>query len=150
MNRPAPLDAVDTVINEVSSLEYILLGDLRDVLEEPPDDVTVRWLNAVVDALFDILSREIAMQDDGGYLREVLDCDPNWDRYVKRLASERRMIYQQLRTLRTDLRTSADHTEARLALRDSLRDWMMSLTAFHRHERRLVQTAFNLDVGTGD
>ena len=32
------------LLEQYTSLEYILLGDLRDLLEEPPDDESRRWL----------------------------------------------------------------------------------------------------------
>jgi len=155
MNRPVPLHNADAVINspvnDVASLEYILLGDLRDVLEEPFDEVTQKWLKAVVDALLELLPREFALMDgDGGYLNEVLEQDPNWSRYVERLAGQRRIIHAQLQTLRRQMDLPGDEAPDASQLRNGLKDWITSLTAFHRHERRLVQTAFNLDVGVGD
>ena len=36
------------LMEHYSSLEYILLGDLRDVLEERPDGESRRWLVAGV------------------------------------------------------------------------------------------------------
>lgn len=135
---------------DVVTLEYILLGDLRDLLEEPFDEVTLRWLKAVLDALLDTLPREFALKDNGGYLSEVIDCDPSWSLQVQRLAEERRAVYHTLRTLRLQLRTTTEPLENAGEVQNALKNWMTSLTAFHRHERRLVQTAFNLDVGIGD
>lgn len=150
MSRPANSPYADSAVNDVSSLEYILLGDLRDVLEEPLDDITLKWLKAVIDALLETLPREFALQDAGGYLNEVTDCDPNLAVHVERLTEERRAVFGKLRVLRLQLNSPGDHKPATDAIRADLKDWMTSLTAFHRHERRLVQTAFNLDVGTGD
>lgn len=140
----------DSAVNDVSSLEYILLGDLRDVLEEPMDEVTLKWLKAILDALLETLPREFALQDEGGYLNEVIECDPNFSVHVDRLSEERRAVFGKLRGLRQQLNSPGDYKPHTDALRSELREWMTSLTAFHRHERRLVQTAFNLELGTGD
>ena len=44
------MDARDArKLERYTSLEYILLGDLRDILEERPDDESRRWLLAVSD-----------------------------------------------------------------------------------------------------
>ncbi len=48
--------ACDT-LEDYTALEYILLGDLRDLLEEPADHFTRSWLVAVLDALLDTLPR---------------------------------------------------------------------------------------------
>lgn len=150
MNRSLSSNVVDSAINDVSSLEYILIGDLRDVLDEPMDDVTLKWLTAILDALLETLPREFALQDEGGYLNEVIECDPNLDVQVSRLAEERKAVFGKLRVLRQQLNSPGDFSQVAGALESDLKEWMTSLTAFHRHERRLVQTAFNIDVGTGD
>ena len=60
------------LLEEYSTLEYILLGDLRDLLYEPPDEETCRWLLAVLDALLETLPREFDLKQQDGYLMEVL------------------------------------------------------------------------------
>lgn len=150
MNRQLAFVENESAAGELVSLEYILLGDLRDLLDEPFDDVTLKWLNAVLDALLDTLPREFAIKDDGGYLHEVVERDPNWDRYVRRLSEERRAVYAKLRVLRREIRNAERPLASAAEIQNDLKDWMTSLTAYHRHERRLVQTAFNLDVGIGD
>src|SRR5262245_36103537 len=60
-----------------SVLEYLLLGDLRDLLEEPPDTETRRWLLAVLEELLNLLPNEFEFEDQGGYLSEVREQFPN-------------------------------------------------------------------------
>ena len=61
-----------------SVLEYLLIGDLRDLLEETPDDETRRWLLAVLEELLDLLPNEFEYEDQGGYLADVCEQNPNW------------------------------------------------------------------------
>jgi hypothetical protein len=150
MNPASSPELLDHVLEDVTSMEYILLGDLRDLLEEPFDDVTFKWLTAVVDALLQTLPQEFSRQNDGGYLSEVVEEDPNWYRYVTQLAEERRAIFRRLCDVRQHLAATRDIEQIADELRNELRAWMFRITALHRHERRLLQTAFNLDVGTGD
>lgn len=140
----------DHVLEEYATLEYILLGDLRDLLEEPPDEVTCRWMREVTGALLETLPRESELKREGGYLSEVLEQYPNWSGQVDDLRSEKQAIYEKLRQLRNQLLQEVPFDVIAEEIRRDLRDWMNRLQAHHRHERRIVQTAFNLEVGVGD
>ncbi len=140
----------DYVLEEYATLEYILLGDLRDLLEEPIDETTCRWMREVTGALLETLPREAELKKQGGYLVEVLEQYPNWSGQVNELQSEKEAIYEKLHQLRDRLLRQVSFGAIAEEIRRDLRDWMTRLQAHHRHERRLVQTAFNLDVGIGD
>ena len=133
-----------------TALEYILLGDLRDVLEEPADRYTRGWLVAVLDALLDTLPREMAIKEASGYLNEVLAEYPSWYRQVEDLQNEERLLFLSLQALRDRLETSESYAYAADRVKAALRQWMTRLTAHHRHETRILQTAMNLEVGVGD
>ncbi len=140
----------DLLLEECAAFEYILLGDLRDLLEEPADEMTCKWLLAVLDALLQALPRDFQLQDEGGYLAEVIEEFPNWSVQVDRLLQERETLFSNLRQLRERITQEIPYAEIAQRVRHDLHDWMTSFVAFQRHERRLVQTAFNLDVGVGD
>lgn len=137
-------------LQEYAALEYILLGDLRDLLEEPPDRYTRPWLTAVLDALLDTLPREMAVKESSGYLCEVLDEYPSWYRHVEELQNEQRLAFLALQMLRDRLETSGSYERDADRVRSALRQWMTRLVAYHRRENRLLQTAMNLEVGVGD
>lgn len=138
------------LIEEYATLEFILLGDLRDLLEDDFDERTRAWLTAVINALFETVPREFELQEQQGYLTHVLEEFPNWTPQVDQLRAERKEIHNRLLELRTLLLANKPFDEIAETLRVELRDWMNSLMAHHRHERRIVQTAFNLDVGSGE
>ena len=137
-------------LSDYTAFEHILLGDLRDLLEEPPDKTTRKWLLAVLDALLDTLPRQYELQADGGYLSEVLDQFPNWAEQVERLRSEKQELFVKLRQLREEIGKRVSFAKIAEEVRKGLRDWMSSLSSHQRRERRIMQTAFNLDVGPGD
>ena len=102
---------VDGALEEISALEYILLGDLLDLLEEADGDAEAwKWISKVLDTLLKAMPREF--EQDSQPLQQM-----------KQLASE---------------------------LRDELRDWITSYIAHQRHERRILQDAFNNDIGAAD
>ncbi|HUE13198.1 MAG TPA: hypothetical protein VMR25_03435 [Planctomycetaceae bacterium] len=137
-------------LEEFTALEYILLGDLRDVLEEPANSYTRGWLVAILDALLETLPQQMAIKEASGYLNEVLDEYPSWYRHVEELQNEERLLFLSLQALRDRLETSQSYAHAADRVRSGLRQWMTRLTAHHRHENRILQTAMNLEVGVGD
>jgi hypothetical protein len=137
-------------LEDYTALEYILLGDLRDLLEEPADQFTRSWLVAVLDALLDTLPREMALKESSGYLSEVLDEYPSWYRHVEDLQNEQRLLVLSLQALRDRLDTSGPYERDAVRVNSTVRHWMNRLVAHRRHETRLLQTAMNLECGCGD
>tara|TARA_R110002111_G_scaffold227346_2_gene288921 strand:- start:49320 stop:49781 length:462 start_codon:yes stop_codon:yes gene_type:complete len=145
---------VNGALEEISALEYILLGDLLDLLEEADGDVGAwKWISEVLDTLLKMMPREFALQDKGGYLDEVLEEQPNWQGRVRNLYQERCALLLKLSELRTRMEDSLPLQQMRQIaseLRHELRDWITSYVAHQRHERRILQDAFNNDIGAAD
>jgi hypothetical protein len=131
-------------------LEYILLGDLQDLLDEPDDEVNRRWIAAILESLLDTLPQQERLRDEGGYLSEVLAAFPSWYPRVDELHEERRRLFRSLRALNSAL----DRCERLHAVvdpvRTGLRNWISRVTNHRREERLVIQEAFTLDVGAGD
>lgn len=135
---------------ECNELEYILLGDLRNLLQEPPTPETVHWLETVLDALLKTIPEGFALKSDEGYLQQVLDDFPNWHPQVERLENEHFSLYRRLRQLRERIQLNQDFTSIASEVSCELRDWMEALKSHHQREQRLVLLAANLEVGGGD
>lgn len=135
-----------------SVLKHILLGDLRDLLEEPADEYTDRWIKAVLDGLLDTLPREFELQcEGGGYLCDIVELFPNWTGDVDLLFTEYEALQEKLHALRQRLNHENNGiSELANEVRIDLADWMNQLNAHLRHERRLVQIAYSYDVGACD
>lgn len=145
---------VEGALEEISALEYILLGDLLDLLDEADSDAAAwKWISKVLDTLLTAMPREFELQDQGGYLEEVLEEQPNWQGQVRNLYQERCDLLIKLNDLRTRMRDSQPLQKMQKIaseLRDELRDWITTYIAHQRHERRIIQDAFNSDFGAGD
>lgn len=132
------------------ALELSLLEDLHDLLLEPLDAKTTRWILAVLDVLLETLPSEIEFKEHDGYLSEVTDVQPSWCGAVDKLHEEHAALFDELHDLRRALlRQSGTPAMANRVL-TNLQHWMHGLEAHHHHENRLLQTAMNLDIGGGD
>jgi hypothetical protein len=138
------------LLEHYTSLEYILLGDLRDLLEETADEESRRWLLAVLDALLDTLPHEFDLEEADGYMTEVLERYPSWSAQVERLRRDHDLLFSKLKELRGRIERNIWIAPIANEVRRDLRDWILKLVAHHRGETRLMQTAMNLEVGTGD
>ncbi len=137
-------------LEDYTALEYILLGDLRDLLEERADKFTRNWLVAVLDALLETLPRQMALKESSGYLSEVLDEYPSWYRHVEDLQNEQRLLVLSLQALRDRLDRPGPYERDAVRVKSAVRQWMTRLVAHRRHETRLLQTALNFECGCGD
>jgi len=137
-------------LRRISELEYILIGDLRDLLESPIDEQNLRWISAVLDALLETLPKQFELKQQGGYLQEVLEVQPNWECHVLTLEVEHEQMCDRLQQLRQKLPDASKAESLAGTLRIELKGWMQAFVAYNRRESRLLQTAMNLEVGCGD
>ncbi len=133
-----------------SRLEYLLLGDLRAILDEPDQTRDQRWLLAVLDSLLETIPREFQLREEGGYMSEILELKPFLSDLALSLYAEHERLFSMLSALRerVNLDLSAVALEDQLAMK--LRDWMLLLMKHNRTERRVYQTALCADHGGGD
>lgn len=139
-----------TRIMECSELGYILLGDLRDLLEDPEAPETMHWLEVVLDALLDTIPEELALKSDEGYLNEVLEDFPNWQSKVEQLEDEYYALIRRLSRLRGQLRDQQHVSSLAPELSRDLQEWMDAFRTHRQEEQRLVLLAANLEVGGED
>ena len=96
-------------LRRYTELEYILIGDLRDLLEEPLEDENIGWLLTVLDALLDTLPVEFELKEEGGYLEEVLEEFPNWPVHVSNLRNNHEHLCGSLQELRDRIATQTPY-----------------------------------------
>jgi hypothetical protein len=137
-------------LRRISELEYILIGDLRDLLESPIDGQNLRWISAVLDALLETLPKQFQLKQQGGYLQVVLDVQPNWECHVSTLEVEHEQMCARLQQLRHQLPDAVKVEFLARTLRTELKGWMQAFVSHSRRESYLLQTSMNLEVGCGD
>lgn len=128
----------------------VLIDELHDLLNEPDDPANDRFLVEIVDQMLENLDRQFELEEQDGYLADVLDEYPNWHPQVKHLLEEHHMLHEHLRQIRDRLESQVRVRTAPTAIRRQLIDW---IDAYRQHDRRetdLLQEAFTLEVGVGE
>ena len=130
-----------------SVLEYLLIGDLRDLLEESPDNETRRWLLAVLEELLNLLPNEFEYEDQGGYLAEVCDQHPNLSSTVDRLHREHEGLYFSLLELRNRIADEQSFEFIADEMKPKLRRWIEAAQRHRESEQQLVVAAYDTAFG---
>ena len=134
--------------HEFAALEHILLGDLRELLEEDVrDPETRRWLLAVLDVLTDMLPCQFALKEHGGYLAEVRMDHPEWEDAIETLFRQHDELVRGLSELLDRLADDRQFAAVAAEVRVDLRNWMEQLQTHQEAEADLLQTAANLETG---
>ena len=128
-------------------LEYLLLGDLRQLLDELQTAQTRRSLLIILDRLLDNLPRQFALACEEGYMAEVLEKRPNWHRQIEGLYGANMAFISALNQLRNRIVQELPFIAIANEVSCDLREWIQSLVKTRGDESRLLQTAFSLDIG---
>lgn len=137
-------------LRQLGELEFLLLGDLRDVLEEEASEQNRKWLLAIVDTLLKTIPREFALRERDGYLQDIVDFCPEVDQEVQRLLKEHQTLSKRLEQLRDELQTLRQFRTQASVLKVELTQWMNTLQNHNHEEKSLLQTSYSQDVGGGD
>jgi hypothetical protein len=140
----------DVDLRKCCEFEYILIGDLRDLLDDEPTDENRRWTLAVLDALLDTLPKEFALKSQDGYLSDVLDEYPSWDNTVERLRQQHVALHRRLTELRVRMVANAQLQGLADRLRTELESWIEAFGDLQQAERNITFAAMTLEVGAGD
>ena len=130
-----------------SVLEYLLIGDLRDLLEESPDNETRRWLLAVLEELLNLLPNEFEYEDQGGYLAEVCEQNPNLSNMVERLHREHQDLYCNLLDLRNRISSEQSFDFIADEVKPKLARWIEAAQRHRESEQQLVVAAYDTTFG---
>ena len=137
-------------LQRLSTLEYILLGDLRDLLEELPSSQTRHWLEAILDALLETLPQEFEIREHSGMYDEVVELCPRYSSVVCHLMTDHVMLVRRLKDIRRAIKHNVPFSTIAFKLRDELSQWMDQLKVHNREEKELLQLAVNEELGCGD
>lgn len=146
----APLQNQVSQLGRYTEMQYILLGDLREVLESRPGLSERNWMLTILDALLETLPAQFDLREQGGYMTDVLEAFPYWENEVEQLRSEHGTLCTTLQDLRNRVNAGSQYKQVAEVVRTELASWIQCLRNHNRHECRLFQNAVNLEIGCGD
>jgi hypothetical protein len=131
----------------LNALEYLLLGDLRELLEEPETALTRHALPVLLNGLLDNCLHDSQLRGAGACLSDVLEKWPNRQSGIDLLQCEKDTCYSALEKLRSQILGGQPSATITNQLRYDVQHVLRLVVEIHKHETRPVQTTFNFDVG---
>ena len=128
---------------KLNALEYLLLGDLRELLEEPETEETRHALPVLLNGLLDNRLHHSQLTGNGASLSGMLEKWTNWQSDIELLRCEKATCYSALETLRSQILRGLPSATTTNNLRHDVQHLMRLVVAIHQHDTRPVQTAFN-------
>ncbi|MBX3444134.1 MAG: hypothetical protein KF774_17145 [Planctomyces sp.] len=120
-----------------SDLEYLLLDDLFELLEEPADAENRRAILALLEFLLTTGREAFSAMDESDVSSELLSSS-QWRRQIIGLHADRDRLYAQLDSLNEQLQNCRNPRESVNAARDAVLVWINRLQR-HRRQRLRVR-----------
>jgi hypothetical protein len=137
-------------LRHVEELLQLLLDDAAELIAEPADEENDRWLAAVVDKILANLREQFRVEEQGGYMTDVLEQYPEWHPQVLHLQQEHQLLEAQLQEIDARMRNEQHDGAMSRECRRQLEDWIHWYRQHQRREAALVQEAFVVEVGQGE
>lgn len=96
------------------------------------------------------LREHFAEEEEGGYMEEALALAPRFGAQAQRLLSEHPVMLEQMARLMELARHCCEHSQAGPELDRLLREFFATLRAHDAAENKIIQEAFNTDLGLND
>jgi hypothetical protein len=136
-----------TATTRCSSMTWLLVGDIREMLQDRLDGDAIRWLRPVLDALIDALCEWEACDDSTGFFDDVLEPCPELSPRVAQIQCEQIQLCARLRELRARLELRQSVSRLVQALQADLAEWVQLMTDNARRERELLQSVWYTEIG---
>lgn len=137
-------------LHQSNELLRALTDELSELLEEPADQATNRWVLAALDKMLVNLQQQFELEEDQGYLVDVLEQFPNWHPQVGHLRQQHTLLHRQLKEIRDRIAGASADVCVILESRRAVSDWIATYNEHQSRERQLIQDAFNFDAGEGE
>ena len=133
--------------------EHALLGSYLEQLKDlisAPDDTTAMALSALLDEVQGRCQAHFVFEERDGYMVEVRERQPNLSGSLDALQAEHPTLISELAAIRDAVQAEPKLQQLDQEIAPRIRAWLASMRSHEHRETRIVQEAFNTDIGVGD
>ncbi|MHC4878063.1 MAG: hypothetical protein ACYTGL_16535 [Planctomycetota bacterium] len=132
---------------ECSSMTWLLVGDIREMLQDHLDRDAIRWLRPVLDALIESMTEMELLEHSPEYFEDVLAPCPELVSQVELIRHEQARLCESLKELHGQLGRRQKVTRLVHGLQRDLAEWVQMMMDNARRERELLQTVWYTEIG---
>ena len=133
-----------------ADLEYILLGDLKEILCEECSPTNHYWMTTILESLVNVLPKKYGSGREGGYLDDVLELAPHSYHLVEEIRQEQQQIHESLADFYHRLQQESYNERLAKELQSRVDEWIAGFQSCHEKEHHLIAEAYYSDLGGGD
>ncbi|MBI1312215.1 hypothetical protein GC176_13070 [bacterium] len=130
-----------------STMTWLLVGDIREMLHDHLDLDAVRWLRPVLDALIESMAELNELENSPDYFEDVLEPCPELSPQVEIIQCEHSRLCRRLKELRARLELRQSVTRLVQNLQADLAEWVQWMVDNARRERELLQAVWYTEIG---
>jgi hypothetical protein len=132
---------------QCTTLTWLLVGDIREMLQDHLDDEAIRWLKPVLDALITAMCKQSESLSSDGLYDDLLGTFPHLIARVAGIEAEQNELCRSLRELRNGIERDIPLQRLAAELEAGLSDWVHLMTRHSRRESVLLQEAWYTEIG---
>jgi hypothetical protein len=132
---------------QCTTLTWLLVGDIREMLQDHLDEEAIRWLKPVLDALINAMCEQSELTNRKGWHDDLLGTFPHLISRVARIEAEQTELCKSLRELRHGIERDVPLARLATEIESELSDWVELMIRHSRREALLLQNAWYTEIG---
>lgn len=132
---------------QCTTLTWLLVGDIREMLQDHLDDEAIRWLKPVLDSLIRAMCEQSELHSNDGLYDDLLGTFPHLISRVAGIEAEQNELCRSLRELRNGIERDIPLERLAAELEEGLGDWVDLMTRHSRREAVLLQDVWYTEIG---
>lgn len=137
----------DTRSVHCATLSWLLVGDIREMLQDHLDEEALDWLRPILDALIEAMQELAELKESPDYFDDVLNSFPHWSPVVDRIHAEEATLCRSLEVLRHRIDCDLPFQKLANELEVELADWVRLMGEHTERERELMQDVWYTEIG---
>ena len=132
---------------QCTTLTWLLVGDIREMLQDHRDDEAIRWLKPVLDSLIRAMCEQSELHFSDGLYDDLLGTFPHLITRVAGIEAEQNELCRSLRELRNGIERDIPLQRLAADIEEGLGDWVNLMTSHSRREAVLLQDVWYTEIG---
>ncbi len=132
---------------QCTTLTWLLVGDIREMLQDHLDEDAIRWLRPVLDALIAAMGEQAEPTNCEGWYDDVVGSFPHLISRVAKIEAEQTELCRSLRELRHHIERDLTLSRLTKEVEADLANWVDLMMTHGRRERVLLQDVWYTEIG---
>ena len=132
---------------QCTTLTWLLVGDIREMLQDHLDDEAIRWLKPILDSLISAMCEQSELHSSAGLYDDLLGTFPHLITRVAGIEAEQNELCRSLRELRNGIERDIPLQRLAADIEEGLGDWVNLMTSHSRREAVLLQDVWYTEIG---